>query len=71
MLLINKPDFTLVSDSRVVKAADVATVRSAEEIIAAAEADAVRIREEARAAFESEKKRGDLHKFISHKCASL
>ena len=58
MLLINKPDFTLVSDRRVVKAADVATVRSAEEIIAAAEADAARIREEAKAAFEDEKKRG-------------
>lgn len=58
MLLINKPDFTLVSDRRVIKAADVATVRRAEEIIAAAEADAERIREEAKAAFEDEKKRG-------------
>ena len=58
MLLINKPDFTLVSDRRLVKAADVATVRTAEEVIAAAEADAARIREEAKAAFEEEKKRG-------------
>ncbi len=58
MLLINKPDFTLVSDRRLVKAADVATVRTAEEVIAAAEADAARIREEAKVAFEEEKKRG-------------
>jgi type III secretion protein L len=58
MLLINKPDFTLVSDRRLVKAADVATVRTVEEVIAAAEADAARIREEAKAAFEEEKKRG-------------
>jgi len=58
MLLINKPDFTLVSDRRLVKAADVATVHTAEEVIAAAEADAARIREEAKAAFEEEKKRG-------------
>ena len=58
MLLVNKPDFTLQSDRRVVKATDVATVRSAAEIIAAAEADAARIREEAKAAFEAEKRRG-------------
>ena len=58
MLLINKPDFTLVSDRRLVKATDVATVRTAEEVIAAAEADAARIREEAKTAFEEEKKRG-------------
>ena len=58
MLLINKPDFTLVSDRRLVKAAEVATVRTAEEVIAAAESDAARIREEAKAAFEEEKKRG-------------
>ena len=36
MLLINKGDFVLQSDRRVVKAADVATVRSAAEIVAAA-----------------------------------
>ena len=58
MLLIEKPNFTLASDSRLVKATDVATVSSAAEIIAAAEADAARIREEAKVAFEDEKKRG-------------
>ncbi|MBQ8125309.1 MAG: HrpE/YscL family type III secretion apparatus protein [Kiritimatiellae bacterium] len=58
MLLVNKPGFSLASDRRVVKATDVATVRTAEEIIAAAEADAARIREEAKAAFEAEKTRG-------------
>lgn len=58
MLLLNKKDFALSSESRLVKASDLATVRSAEEIIAAAEADAARIREEAKAAFEEEKKRG-------------
>ena len=58
MLLIDKPDFKLVSDRRVVKATDVATIHSADEIIAAAEADAARIREEAKTAFEAEKKRG-------------
>ena len=58
MLLLNKKDFALSSESRLVKASDLATVRSAEEIIAAAEADAARIREEAKAAFDEEKKRG-------------
>ena len=58
MLLIEKQNFSLASDSRLVKAADVATVVSAAETIAAAEADAARIREEAKAAFEEEKKRG-------------
>ena len=58
MLLVNKPDFALQSDRRVVKATDVATVRSAAEIIAAAEAEAARICEEAKAAFEAEKRRG-------------
>ena len=58
MLLVNKPDFVLQSDRRVVKATDVATVRSAVEIITAAEAEAARIREEAKAAFEAEKQRG-------------
>ena len=58
MLLIDKTDFKLESDRRVVKASDVATVRAAEEIVAAAEAEAARIREEAKAAFEAEKKRG-------------
>ena len=58
MLLVNKQDFVLQSDRRLVKATDVATVRTAAEIIAAAEADAARIREDAKAAFEEEKKRG-------------
>ena len=58
MLLVNKKDFQIVSDRRLVKATDVATVRSAEEIIAAAEAEAARIREEAKAAFAAERKRG-------------
>ncbi len=58
MLLVNKPDFTLQADRRVVKATDAATVRSAAEIIAAAEAEAARIREDAKAAFEAEKRRG-------------
>ena len=58
MLLINKEKFELQSDRRLVKASEVATVRTAEEIIAAAESDAARIREEAKIAFEEEKKRG-------------
>ena len=58
MLLVKKPDCVLATDRRLVKATEMATVRSAEEIIAAAEADAARIREEAKVAFEEEKKRG-------------
>ena len=58
MLLINKQDFVLQSDRRLVKATDVATVRTAAEIIAAAEADAERIRSDAKVEFEIEKKRG-------------
>ena len=58
MLLIEKPNFSLASDRRLVKASDVATAKSAADIIAAAEADAARIREEAKVAFEAEKKRG-------------
>ncbi len=58
MLLIEKKDFKLVSDRRIVKASDVATVSTAADIVAAAEAEAARIREEAKAAFEAEKKRG-------------
>lgn len=58
MLLIGKPNFTLVSDRRLVKTSEVATAASAAEIVAAAEAEAARIREEAKAAFEDEKKRG-------------
>ena len=58
MLLRGNPDFTLTSDRRLVKASEVATVKSAAEIVAAAEAEAARIREEAKAAFEEERKRG-------------
>ena len=58
MLLIGKPNFTLDSDRRLVKASEVATVKSAAEIVAVAEAEAARIREEAKTAFEEEKKRG-------------
>jgi len=58
MLLVNKPNFQVVSDRRLVKSHDVATVRNAKEIIAAAEAEAERIREDAKAAFEAEKQRG-------------
>lgn len=58
MLLMDKPNFTIASGTRVVKAAEIAVVKSAEEIIAAAEADAARIREEAKVAFEQEKQRG-------------
>ena len=58
MLLINKDKFDLQSDRRLVKASEIATVRTADEIIAAAEADAARIREEAKVAYEDERKRG-------------
>ena len=58
MLLIEKQNFRLASDSRIVKAADVATAKTAAEIVATAEAEAARIREEAKAAYEAEKKRG-------------
>ena len=58
MLLINKGDFVLQSDRRVVKAADVATVCSAAEIVAAAETQAAQIREDAKAAYEEERKKG-------------
>lgn len=58
MLLVNRKDFKIASDRRLVKSSDVATVRTAEEIIALAETEAARIREEAKAAFEVAKKRG-------------
>ena len=58
MLLVNKQNLQLASDRRLVKAEEVATVRTAEEIIAAAEAEAARIHEEAKVAFEEEKKKG-------------
>jgi len=58
MLLVNNPRFSLASDRRLVKAANVATARTAAEIVDDAKAEAARIRDEARAAFEAEKKRG-------------
>ena len=58
MLLLKKNDFELLTPVRLVKAADVAAVRRAEEVIAAAEAEAARIRQEARTAFEEERQRG-------------
>ena len=58
MLLIEKQNFTLASDRRLVKAVDVATAKSAAEIVADAETEARRIREKAKAAFEEERKRG-------------
>ena len=58
MLLVNKQNFALASDRRLVKSTDVATARTAAEIIADAEAEAARIREEAKDAFEAEKQRG-------------
>ena len=58
MLLIEKPNFTLASDRRLVKASEVAAAKSASEIVAAAEAEAARIREDAKTEFEAERKRG-------------
>ncbi len=58
MLLVNKKDFKIESSSRIVKAQDVAAVRTAKEIIAAAEAEAARLKAESLAAFEAERKRG-------------
>ena len=58
MLLIEKPNFKLASDRRLVKVSEIATVGTAVEIVAAAETEAARIREEAKAAYESEKRRG-------------
>ena len=58
MLLLNNPRLPLAAGNRLVKAADVATARSAADILADAEAEAARIREEAKAAFEAEKRRG-------------
>ena len=60
MLLIEKKDFSLAADRRLVKASDVATVKTSEEIISAAEAEAARIREEAKAAFAEE----EMHDYI-------
>ena len=58
MLLVKKNELEIASSGRLVKAEDVAAVRSAAEIIAAAESEAARLREEAGAAYEAEKRRG-------------
>lgn len=58
MLLLKKNGFAIESGSRLVRAADLATVRSAGEILAAAEAEAVAIRASAKDAYEEERKRG-------------
>ena len=58
MLLVKKNELELVSSGRLVKAEDVAAVRSAGDIIAAAEAEAAKLRETASAAYEAERRRG-------------
>ncbi len=58
MLFVRNDNPAILSDRRLVKAADVATARQAEEIVEAARAEARRIVEEAKAAYEAEKKRG-------------
>ena len=58
MLLIKKNDFELHTPVRLVKAEEVAAVRTADEVIAAAEEEAARIRNEAQLAFEEERKKG-------------
>ena len=58
MLLVKKNELEIVSSGRLVKAEDVAAVRSSAEIIAAAEAEAEKLRQTALAAYEEEKRRG-------------
>lgn len=58
MLLVKKNELEIVSSGRLVKAEDVAAVRSAGEIIAAAEAHAEKLRKDALTAYEAEKRRG-------------
>jgi type III secretion protein L len=58
MLLVKKNELEIVSSGRLVKAEDVAAVRSAGDIIAAAEAEAAKLRETASAAYEAERRRG-------------
>ncbi len=58
MLLVNENDLKIESASRLVKAQDVAAVRTAEEIIAAAQAEAARLKAAAQEAFEAERRRG-------------
>ena len=58
MLLVKKNELELVSSGRLVKAADVAAVKSADEIIAAAEAEANRLKASAMEAYEEAKRHG-------------
>lgn len=58
MLLIDKKEFKVESSSRLLKAQDVAAVRTAGETIALAEAEAERLRTSAKEAFEAERRRG-------------
>jgi type III secretion protein L len=58
MLLVKKNELEIVSPGRLVKAEDVAAVKSALDIIADAEAQAAKLREEALSAYEAEKRRG-------------
>lgn len=58
MLLVKKDSLEISSSGRVVKAADVAAVKTADEIIAAAESEARRLKDLSLSAFEAEKKRG-------------
>ena len=58
MLLVKKNELEIVSSGRLVKAEDVAAVRSAGEIIAVAEAEAAKLRKDALTAYEAEKRRG-------------
>lgn len=58
MLLIKKEGFELHAASRLVKASEVAAVRSASEVLAAAEQEAAQITAAAKSAFEQEKARG-------------
>jgi type III secretion protein L len=58
LLLVKKNELEIVSSGRLVKAEDVAVVKSAGEIIAAAQEQATKLRESANAAYEAEKRRG-------------
>lgn len=58
MLLVKKDNLEISSSGRLVKAADVAAVKTADEIIAAAEKEAASLRDSSLAAFEAERKRG-------------
>lgn len=58
MLLVKKNELEIVSSGRLVKAEDVAAMRSALDIIADAEAQAEKLRKDALTAYEAEKRRG-------------